>query len=104
MGFHMASTDEPTRPAHREGIELRVAAAIASVFTRYPHLTGFVLQPPAQDSGELAVADVGFAVELAEPAREKVLEQIRATVSQLVSERPEALELLSERTFARTFH
>jgi hypothetical protein len=101
----MSSPNEPTGPGSgRERIEQRVATAIASVFLRYPHLTGFVLQPPPDAQGELSVADVGFALDIGEGAKEKVLEQIRAMVSQLVNERPEALELLRERTFARTFH
>ena len=100
----MSSPNEPTRSS-RDPIEHRVAMAIAGVFIRYPHLTGFVLQDPAQAEGvDLAVVDVGFAVQMSESAREKVLEQIRATVSQLVNERPEAADLLRERTFARSFH
>jgi hypothetical protein len=97
----MSSPNEPTRSS-RDPIEHRVATAIAGVFMRYPHLTGFVLQEPAE--GELSVVDVGFAVVMTESAREKVLEQIRAAVSQLVMERPEAADLLRERTFARSFH
>src|SRR4029079_10287266 len=100
----MSSPNEPTR-SPRDPIEHRVATAIAGVFMRYPHLTGFVLQEPSEAAeGQLAVVDVGFAVPLSEAAREKVLEQIRAAVTQLVSERPEAADLLRERTFARSFH
>src|SRR4051812_37851163 len=99
----MSSPNEPSSSS-RDRIEHRVATAIASVFVRYPHLTGFVLQDPPQAEGALSVVDAGFAVEMTEAAREKVLEQIRATVTLLLSERPEAADLLRERTFARSFH
>ncbi len=96
----------------RSRTEAHVLARMDSLFARYPHLIGFFLQDPAgfRDAlnpgpeNDLCILDIGFSIDLGEAAHEKVRELIRATVHQILSERPEAFELLRERTFARAVH
>ncbi len=96
----------------RSRTEAHVLARMDSLFARYPHLVGFFLQDPTgfKDAinpgpeADLCILDMGFTIELGEAAHEKVRELIRATVQQILSERPEAFELMRERTFARALH
>ncbi len=107
----MTSSVEPPQ-RRRNSIEAHVLAKIATLFARYPHLIGFFLQDPLGfkdvinpgPEGELCILDIGFSVPVSEASHEKVRELIRATVQQLISERPEAFQLLRERTFARAMH
>ncbi len=107
----MNSPIEPPSPI-RSRTEAHVLARMDTLFARYPHLIGFFLQDPAgfQDAlnpaaeADLCILDIGFSVQLSEASHEKVRELIRATVQQILSERPEAFDLLRERTFARAMH
>ncbi len=99
-------------PRERSRTEAHVLAKMDTLFARYPHLIGFFLQDPTgfKDSlnpgpeGDLCILDIGFSVQLSESSHEKVRELIRATVQQILAERPEAFEVMRERTFARAMH
>ncbi len=107
----MNSTIEPPRRRH-SSIEEHVLARIGVLFVRYPHLIGFFLQDPGgfkdmlnpPPESDLCILDIGFSVPVSDASHEKVRELIRATVHQILSERPEAFKLMRERTFARAMH
>lgn len=97
----------------RSSMEATLKTRMAALFARYPHLIGFFLQDPfgfkdvlnrSANEGDLCILDLAFSVTLNDKQHEKVREVIRATVQQLLAERPEALDLLRERTFARMMH
>jgi hypothetical protein len=104
-----------TNMAREEGMG-RIAAqleeSIVTLFGEFPSLCGFAIQdrPGLLDGGaatlrsDLFLTEVGlFPVPGLGEAR-LICEEIRDTLAQLIDERPEALELLSGRTFARSFH
>jgi hypothetical protein len=99
----------PERNSIKEHVFLRMGA----LFVRYPHLVGFFLQDPigfkdvlnpSPIEGDLCILDIGFSIEMSDASYEKVRELIRATVQELITERPEAFAVLRERTFARALH
>jgi len=77
-----------------------------------PGLCGFSLQTgPAADyidtsslRDELFVTELGFSAPVSETEYDEAYKLITEAVADIVSERPEALELLRGRTFARTLH
>ena len=108
----MSSSFESPRE-RRGSTEAHVLARMGTLFVRYPHLIGFFLQDPvgfkdvlnpSAIEGDLCILDIGFSVQVSESSHEKVRELIRATVQQILSERPEAFKLMRERTFARAVH
>jgi hypothetical protein len=109
----MSSTNEIMEERRLRVIEDRVALAIANLFLRHPDLVGFHLQdpsgfgdtlnPPAKN--DLSILDVALAsAPLATRAHEDMTQRIRDTVTRILSERPEAFEMIRDRTFARVFH
>ena len=56
------------------------------------------------DAEELFVSDVGISPRLSIEQYGEIFQDITATLSELLEERPEAGELLRGRTFARTLH
>jgi len=104
-----------TNVVRDEGMR-RIAAqleeSMLSLFGGFPSLCGFSVQdrPGMPDGGSeslqggLFLTDVGlYPVPGLEEAR-MICEEIRETLVQLIDERPEALELLTGRTFARFLH
>jgi hypothetical protein len=68
------------------------------LFQRYPALCGFSVQP------DLSFSHIACHPALeAEEARE-LIDEISATLRELVEEQPEAADLLRGRTLARVFH
>ncbi len=53
---------------------------------------------------ELFVTELGFSTPVSEMEYDEAYKLIADAVADIVSERPEALELLRGRTFARTLH
>ena len=105
--------------AHLHRVEAELATQIRTLFGRCPELAGFAVQDLAavrdlvglahakDRSGEnprLFVTDVGFSASISQEQREEVCTLIGTAISDVVSEQPEAFELLSGRTFARTLH
>jgi hypothetical protein len=93
-------------------IEDRVALAIAKFFVRNPELVGFYLQDPAgfgevlnpAAGTELSILDVALSLPLGDKAHDDMRGRIRDTIVRIVAERPEAFDMLRDRTFARAFH
>jgi hypothetical protein len=105
--------------AHLHRVEAEVAMQIRTLFGRCPDLAGFAVQDRAaveilddlphdnNGSGEkptLFVTDIGFSATVSLEEIEEVYALIGAAISDVMSERPEAFDLLRGRTFARTLH
>jgi hypothetical protein len=76
----------------------QVEHVMETLFHRYPALCGFSVQP-----------DLSFSHVACHPAMEadearELIDEISATLRELVEEQPEAADLLRGRTLARTFH
>ena len=94
-------------------VEAELSARIWAVFGSFPHLCGFSLQDrtglpdfidPSSLRDELFVTELGFSAAVSETEYDEAYRLITEAVADIVSERPEALELLRGRTFARTLH
>ena len=92
-------------------IEADVFSRMAVIFRRCRHLVGFTLQDAAEipddaDGGEggLFVSDIQFSRRITEDEDDEVCRYINNTVAELLAEREEAVDLLKDRTFARTLH
>jgi hypothetical protein len=98
-----------TEPAWRAA-DADVSAQIASLFQRCPELCGFSVQVKVLAEGrtsgdeELFVTAISIAPRLSKEQYTEIFEQISATLTDLMGERPEAATLLRGRTFARTLH
>jgi hypothetical protein len=101
------------KPSYAEAMKKPVPAPIESLFQRYPALSGFSVRglddipdscSRSGDDGELFISDIGISPSLTTEQYGEIFEQIATTLSDLVSEQPEATELLRGRTFARTLH
>jgi hypothetical protein len=86
---------------------------IESLFARYPALAGFSVRaaadvpdscPRSGDTGELFIADIGVAPAHTSEHYGEIFQEISSTLSDILSEVPDAEELLRGRTFARTLH
>jgi len=86
------------RDLQRLRLEADLAAEIEALFKRCPTLCGFSLD------AELDLADVVSYPALDAERSEKLCYGIMLALHDLVEERPEALELLRGRTFARCLH
>ena len=99
--------------------EAEVAMQIRRIFGRCPELVGFAVQDLAavrdlidmsddkdrpDAKTRLFVSEMGFSATISWERLEEVCELIGTAISDVVSEQPEAFELLRGRTFARTFH
>jgi len=115
----MKSIQTANLDAHLHRVETEVVMKIRSLFGRCPELTGFAVQDQAafqdliglsldgvqsDENATLFVTDVGFSASVSPEEREEVYTLIGTAISDVMSERPEAFELLRGRTFARTLH
>lgn len=105
--------DYENKAAYAEAMKKPVPAPIESLFQRYPALSGFSVRSlhdvPDNCSrsgaeGELFVSDVGVLPSLAQDQYGEIFEDIATTLAELLAEQPDAEELLSGRTFARSLH
>ena len=100
-------------------VEAEVAMQFQKLFGRCPELIGFAIQDLAavqelidmsndndrpNEKTRLFVTDMGFSATVSWERLEEVCELIGTAISDVVSEQPEAFELLRGRTFARTLH
>ena len=90
-----------------------LTARVDDLFGRYPSLHGFSVQgasalPEAVRSAALentlVVAEVGIDPILGADYSARVSDEIALSLLDFVKDRPEAAELLRDRTFARTLH
>ena len=90
-----------------------LAMQIKALFEACPNLCGFVVEelgglhgnaePNDGDDG-FAISQVSFATPFSRDESNQVCSLIVGVISELVTEQPEACELLRGRTFARTLH
>jgi len=84
------------RCQHTEAI---ITRHVHELFKRLPMLAGFWLRPDLKVGAELSVFDwSGFA------AGRDLCERVMQSLVELAETRPEAVELMRGRTFARTVH
>jgi hypothetical protein len=90
-----------------------LVARLDDLFGRHPSLQGFSVQgtealpEPIRANvmaNTLVVAEVGVDPICGSDYSEKVSDEIAVVLLDFVKERPEAAELLRDRTFARTLH
>ena len=90
-----------------------LAARVDDLFGRYPSLQGFSVQgaqalPEGMranvTANTLVVAEVGVDPICGSAFSEKVSDEIAVALLDFVQDRPEAAELLRDRTFARILH
>lgn len=86
---------------------------IESLFARYPALCGFCVRgihdvpdsfSRSGDESELFVGDVGISPAVSAAQYSEIYQELVTALSELVSEQPEAEEILRGRTFARVLH
>ena len=108
----MKTTTNLARDEGMRHVAAQLEESIVTLFDEFPSLCGFAVQDrpglshggPATLHPGLFLTDVGlYPAPGLEEAR-LICEDIRDTLVQLIDERPEALELLSGRAFARSFH
>jgi hypothetical protein len=96
---------------HLVRVEEGFAALTTVLFRTYPELLCFSLGgradlPPGIDLGDtdaqLFITEVDFAQPVSQEYQNEIGEALGGIVSDIVTERPEALEVLPGRTFART--
>ena len=108
----MSTSDELIEERRRRIIEDRIAHAIAGFFVRHPQLVGFYLQDPSgfeeplhsPSRTELSILDVSLTGRNDEQAQEDMRLRIRDLLARVLSERPEAFDMIRDRAFARMFH
>src|SRR5258706_4200271 len=97
----------------RGRVDAELSARIWEVLGRFPHLCGFALQDrtglpdyidPAYLREDLFVTDLGFSAPVSDMGYDEAYSLITDAITDIVSERTEAMELLRGRTFARTLH
>ena len=94
----MKTSEQRQSEARLQHTEAIVARHLHELFQRLPMLSGFWLGP------DLELADVSvFAWPGYDPARH-LYEEVMQSLVDLAEERPESVQLLRGRTFARTVH
>jgi len=94
----MKTSEQRQSEAHREQTEAIVARRVGELFQRLPMLSGFWLRPDL-DGVELSIHSWPGYI-----ASEDVYEEVRQSLVELAEERPEAMQLMRGRTFARAVH
>jgi len=84
--------------ARRQQIEAVVARHVLALFERIPALCGFSVRP------DLEGIDVSVSTWPGHDAEHHLYEELMHTLNDLVEERPDAVQLLRGRTFARSIH
>ena len=89
----MKPSEQRLAEARRQDAEAAVARHMDALFRRLPMLSGFWLRPDLE-LAELSVSS-GYAADA------DLYEQVMQSLVDLADERPEALQLVRGRTFAR---
>lgn len=115
----MKAFQTPMLDAHLHRVEAEVAMRIRSLFVRCPELAGFAVQDKAavedlvglsldndrsEEKPTLYVTDIDFSTTVSLEEIEEAYTLVGTAISDVMSEQPEAFELLRGRTFARTLH
>ena len=78
--------------------EAQLEALVETIFRRWPGLVGFSVE----DKGELVLTEMETQPWSLQPY--ELLDEVSVALLDFVDEKPEGLELLRGRTFARTLH
>ena len=94
----MKPSEQRLSEARRQHTEAIVAQHIHQLFQRLPMLSGFWLQP------DLDVAELSVFSWPGYTAGPELYEEVTQSLGDLAEERPEAVQLMRGRTFARAVH
>jgi len=94
----MKPSEQRLTEARRQHTEANVARHIHQLFQRLPMLSGFCLQP------DLEVAELSVFTWPGYTAGRELYEEVMQSLVELADERPEAVQLMRGRTFARAVH
>jgi hypothetical protein len=109
----MKALHDRTQNPQRQSDAANLAARVAAIFEQYSILCGFSVQESstvtrdrasAELPGELCLADVSVAAPPGFRETQEFCNQIAHMLAELMDEQPDVFDLLSGRTFARTFH
>lgn len=94
----MKASEQRLSEASRQHTEAIVARHVCQLFQRLPMLSGFWLRP------DLKVAELSVFTWPGYTAGQDLYEEVMQSLVELAEERPEALQLIRGRTFARAVH
>jgi len=94
----MKSSQHRLQESRRERAEAIAERHLAALFARMPMLCGFALRQ------DLEVTDVSVYTWPGYTAGEDLYQDLMQALADLADERPDAVELMRGRTFARAFH
>jgi hypothetical protein len=94
----MKASENRLGEERRERTEAIVEEHVDALFRRVPMLSGFSLRH------DLELADVSVQTWPGYSAGPELYQELVQTLAELADERPDAVELLRGRTFARAFH
>ena len=94
----MKPSEQRLGEARRQHAETIVAEHLHELFQRVPMLSGFWLRP------DLEVAELSIFTWPGYTAGQDLCEEVMQSLIDLAEERPEAVELMRGRTFARAVH
>jgi hypothetical protein len=94
----MKTSGQRQSEARREQTEAIVARRVGELFQRLPMLSGFWLRPDLEGIEVSIHSWPGFV------AGDDVYEEVRQSLVDLAEERPESMQLMRGRTFARAVH
>jgi hypothetical protein len=97
----MKALEHRSEHTRRDRFEADLAARVNALFRRWPTLCGFSI---GKAVSELFVTEVSVYPLSGLRAPDELCLEIATALAELIDERPEAGELLDERTFARVFH
>jgi hypothetical protein len=109
----MKALHDRTQNLHGQGVTANLAARVAAIFEQYPILCGFSVQEHSMVTedrikvplpGALCLADVSVVTPPELRVTQAFCEHIADMLAELMDEQPDVFDLLSGRTFARTFH
>ena len=94
----MKISEQRLNEARRQHNEAIVARHMDELFQRLPMLSGFWLQPDVEVAELSVVSWPSYTVDA------ELYEEVMRSLVYLAEERPEALQLMRGRTFARAMH
>ena len=94
----MKASEQRLSEASRQHTEAIVARHVHQLFQRLPMLSGFRLRP------DLEVVELSVFTWPGYTVGQDLYEEVRQSLIELAEERPEAVQLMGGRTFARAVH
>jgi hypothetical protein len=94
----MKPSEQCSSEARRQHTEAIVARHLSELFQRLPMLAGFCLRP------DLELDELSVSTWPGYTAGRDLYEEVLQSLAELAEERPEAVQLMCGRTFARAVH